>query len=379
MAGLGGGGISMNGVCASGLYAAQAGCDAGSAIATFYGDATASQEAASAAISGLPYSLETVTKYNTFDSFKGGVSSIDPVVGISEQDGSLFKVDSSASTFEAVEYSHWDFFKAGIGYTEPAKFKSPERKWVEGNFKTEAEDPTGEINAELIRTGLHRRADYSGNVPTAVPMPSRGPLLTSGTSDQIFARARARITRSHAANTRAALESSASLGIGMGSPALLRRLAEANQKKAEAISALALEQAAQEGVWAREDYMKVVDLELKDYSLKWATFRERVKAEEDTMRGRLEEITAELNEERLKLDWRQHTLNFFLQAQKYQSDAGIGYGQFASNALVGLSTEAAKLYAAMFQGWMSAINVNYGFSGSLGSTYNESYVRDTPL
>lgn len=215
------------------------------------------------------------------------------------------------------------------------------------------------------------RGDYSGLAPAEVVLPDREGLLTEPQSDAIFERARARITRAFQANVRAALEQPASLGLGMSSPAILRRLAEANQKKAEGTAQVALEQAAQEGVWAREDIKTILGLELTNFKEKWTVIKERLTAEEDTLKAQIAQYTSELQKEAERRGWTELEVKTLLEEASTSANVAIQWGRITLDKLMQTEEIIVKMKAAVFQAWLQYINLSMSFSASQGVSVSE--------
>lgn len=215
------------------------------------------------------------------------------------------------------------------------------------------------------------RGNYSGLAPAEVVLPARAGLLSDIESDAIFERGRARITRAFQANVRAALEQPASLGLGMSSPAILRRVAEANQKKAEGTAQVALEQAAQEGVWAREDIKTILTMELTNFKEKWTVIKERLTAEEDTLRSEIAQYTAELQKEAERRGWTTLEIQTLLKDAETSVNVAIQWGRITLDKLMQTEEIIVKMKAAVFQAWLQYISLSMSFSAGQSVSVSE--------
>ncbi len=212
------------------------------------------------------------------------------------------------------------------------------------------------------------RGNYSDLAPTEVVLPARAGLLSDVESDAIFERGRARITRAFQANVRAALEQPASLGLGMASPAILRRVAEANQKKAEGTAQIALEQAAQEGVWAREDIKTILTMELTNFKEKWTAIKERLTAEEDTLRSEVAQYTSELQKEAERRGWTTLEVQTLLKDAETNVNVAIQWGRITLEKLMQAEEIIVKMKAAVFQAWLQSASLSMSFDASQSLT-----------
>lgn len=236
---------------------------------------------------------------------------------------------------------------------------------------TYAPDLSGIGYAFTAPTISPQRGNYSGLAPAEVVLPARAGLLSEAESDAIFERGRARITRAFQANVRAALEQPASLGLGMASPAILRRMAEANQKKAEGTAQVALEQAAQEGVWAREDIKTILTMELTNFKEKWTVIKERLTAEEDTLRSEITQYTSELQKEAERRGWTELEIKTLLEEASTSANVAIQWGRITLDKLMQTEEIIVKMKAAVFQAWLQYINLSMTFNASQGVSVSE--------
>lgn len=234
-----------------------------------------------------------------------------------------------------------------------------------------APDLSGISYAFIAPTTVPARGNYAALQPTEVVLPDREGLLTDAASDAIFARARSRVTRAATALVRSALEQPASLGIGMAAPTVLRRVAEANQKKLEATAQVALEQAAQEGVWEREDIKTILALELQNFKDKWAVIKERLTAEEDTLRSSIAQFTSELQKEAERRGWSELETNALLKEAQDAANVAIQWGRITLDKLMQTEEIIVKMKAAVFQAWLQYINLSMSFSAGQSVSVSE--------
>lgn len=106
-------------------------------------------------------------------------------------------------------------------------------------------------------------------IPAAYTVPAATTALISDASiDAIFEKESARLARESVKEERDAVYMAASMGIGLASSSLMRRLLRAQQGTNELISKAAEDQAIQEGQWKREDAKVLHELSIRNWPLK---------------------------------------------------------------------------------------------------------------
>ena len=224
---------------------------------------------------------------------------------------------------------------------------------------------TSSVNKTFVApTVTLARGDYASLQPTEVTLPSPGALLDSTALDAIYAKARSRITRAFQKEIRDALESTGTLGLGLPTPTTTAATRVANQRSAEGISQAALEQAAQEGIWAREDIKTIYTWELQNFTSKWEVIKSRLQAEEDTLRSKIQQYLGEIQREAERRGWSQMQITEVLEEAKTSADTAIRWGQINLQKLMQVEEVIVRMKAAVFQGWLQQADLQLSFQGS---------------
>lgn len=233
---------------------------------------------------------------------------------------------------------------------------------------TYSANTSGVSKTFVAPTTIPARGDYDSLEPDEIVLPSRAGLLTEAQSNAIYARARSRVTRALASGMRAALDQPASLGIGMAAPALTARVDRATQNTIEATERVALEQAAQEGIWEREDIAQILQLEQENVKNRWEVIRTRLAAEEDTLRSSLDQYRNELAREAERRGWSQMEINDILKQAEDGVNTLVAWGQATLGKLLQVELSIVQQKAAVFQTWLQAARLGLTFQGSQSIT-----------
>lgn len=185
-------------------------------------------------------------------------------------------------------------------------------------------------------------------LPTALP--ARGLLISESQSNNLFTKATDQITKTCLANERQAMYQAAANGIGMMSASLAKRLEMAQQATLEATAKAALEQAAVQAEWTREDILAVINAEFKRYEDQLAAEGER-------------------------RNWTQLMINAMIEEWKTKSANSIQWAQIMLDKLKEVKQITASLQIGVFQALMQAINVSA--SGQGGQNINTSESEST--
>jgi len=185
--------------------------------------------------------------------------------------------------------------------------------------------------------------------------------IDSNAFDDIFNAANDRVARESTKREYEAYEQMGELGIGLGSPPLLSRLARAQQERKEAVSDLARARATDEATMLREDAKVLHGLHIKAYQGATA----RLNSLTDLLR-------AEIQEQGENRAWSQMRINEELERADKAANYAIEVAKATNDVLVSTQQRLAELQVAILQGYLSAANLGLHGSSGFSASYSET-------
>lgn len=212
--------------------------------------------------------------------------------------------------------------------------------------------------------------DYSALGPTAPAIPDSGPLLDSTTIDDIWERAATRLTRVSTKEERDASYMASSMGLGLPSSTLLKRLDAAQQETNNRTSEVALEQAIQEDTLGREDTKALLALQVQQYSAAWSGIQTYLDAESKRFSARIDNLRANIAEESERRGWSELQTRIAIEEADKNTAYALQKAKEINDTMITTQQAVAQQMIGLTQSMFAASN--YGLSGSGSQSVNTS-------
>ena len=256
----------------------------------------------------------------------------------------------------------------------------------------------------------------------AVDLPEQGSLLTDAEYDAIYDEAALRIQRQTTRLQRNALEQLSGFGIGMASAALTARLREAEQTELTATSEAALAQAAEQArgtradilaiiglelqraqpllqqmsmeaswkrddiarvfqayiqayaqalsqasaefQWSHDDGWKIVAFEEAKFKAEWAVRLQGLQVETADYQAQTQYYLARVQNESTRINWVKLNIDEAFNNAKTEANLDMQWNNLTLQKLGHSEEVIIEVQAAMFQAWISAVNLQFQATGS---------------
>lgn len=230
-------------------------------------------------------------------------------------------------------------------------------------------DPnTSTINLTYVPPTSPTETDYSGDGPTAVnnsitDIPDADDVAIGDTQwDAIFARAEGKIGRDAIKRTWAASKAAAAKGHSQLSQTQNALLAEAQDEDSARTSELAQTSAIEQSKAAREDIIKLTELNLDNYTRQWESIKTYVDANSSMLTARVAKYRAEIESEDTRRNFEEAEARIILEKAAKDADFAIQKVNALLNNSLDNTTKAAQLYIGLVQSMLNTLD--YGLSGS---------------
>lgn len=186
--------------------------------------------------------------------------------------------------------------------------------------------------------------DYSGLTPTSPTIPdSDEALISDATITDIFNDTADRLTMVSVKEERDASYQASSMGVGMMSASLAKKLEEATENTNKRIQEVAIKQGISEGEWKREDTKAILGLQLQDFSEEIKSLATYLGAETDRFGERVNKYKADIQAEGERRGWSELQIKSLLE----EADKATGFALQKAKAILDITRETSQAVAQL--------------------------------